>query len=144
VFVAGYSGKPLPVKLDIKPGQRVLLDGAPSPGILEELQPGVTLITRLGAQPFDVGLLFAPNLRRLRLRFERLAADLTTAGALWVAWPKKASGVTTDLTENVVRNHGLDCGLVDVKVCAIDDTWSGLKFVRRLSDRAEQVSDRGE
>jgi hypothetical protein len=115
----------------------VLLDGAPSPSVLEDLPPGVTLITRLEAQPFDVGLLFAPDLRRLRRRFERLAAHLSTAGALWVAWPKRASRVATDLTENVVRNHGLDCGLVDVKVCAIDDTWSGLKFVRRLSDRGE-------
>jgi hypothetical protein len=136
-MVAGYPGKPLPVKLDITPRQRVLLDGAPSPAVLKDLPPGVTLTTRLGAQPFDVGLLFAPDLRRLRRRFEPLASDLSTAGALWVAWPKRASGVTTDLTENVVRDHGLDCGLVDVKVCAIDDTWSGLKFVRRVSDRAE-------
>lgn len=114
--MGGYSGKPLPVKLEIKPGQRALLDGA---------------------QPYEVGLLFAPDLRRLRRRFEPLASDLSTAGALWVAWPKRASGVSTDLTENVVRDHGLDCGLVDVKVCATDDTWSGLTFVRRLSDRAE-------
>ena len=135
--MAGYSGPPLPVKLNIRPGHRVLLDGTPSPDVLEELQPGVTLVTRLGSQPFDVGLLFAPDLRRLRRCFEPLASHLTTAGALWVAWPKKASGVTTDLTENVVRRHGLECGLVDVKVCAIDDTWSGLKFVRRLSDRGK-------
>ena len=80
-------------------------------------------------------LAFCPDARRLRERFARLAPRLTTAGALWIAWPKKASGVTTDLDENVVRDVGLAEGLVDVKVIAIDQTWSGLKFVRRLRDR---------
>jgi hypothetical protein len=135
--VAGYSGKPLPVKLDMRPGHRVLLDRMPASIVLGELPPGVTLLTRAGARPFDVGVLFAPDLQRLRRRFEPLVSHLSTAGALWVAWPKQASRMSTDLTENVVRAHGLGCGLVDVKVCAIDDTWSGLKFVRRLHDREE-------
>jgi hypothetical protein len=135
--VAGYSGKPLPSKLGIKPGHRVLLEGMPASIDLEPLPSDVTVVTRAGSHPFDVGILFAPRFDQLRRRFGVLARHLSGPGALWVAWPKRASGLPTDLTENVVRDHGLDRGLVDVKVCAIDDTWSGLKFVRRLSDRRE-------
>jgi hypothetical protein len=83
----------------------------------------------------DFAILFVKTLSVLRKRFAPLRDRLETNGMLWVAWPKKASGVGTDLTEGVVRQFGLDSGLVDVKVCAIDDTWSGLKFVRRLKDR---------
>ena len=85
--------------------------------------------------PYDVIVAFCPDRRRLERRFAPLATRLATAGALWVAWPKRASGVATDLDENVVREVGLGEGLVDVKVIAIDETWSGLKFVRRLRDR---------
>jgi hypothetical protein len=80
-------------------------------------------------------LLFCPDRLNLHRRFEPTSYKLTSAGALWVCWPKKASGVSTDLTEKDVRDHGLQVGLVDVKVAAIDSTWSGLKFVRRLTDR---------
>jgi hypothetical protein len=135
--VVGYSGKPLPSKLGIKPGHRILLDGMPASIALGELPSDVTVVTRAGSRPFDVGILFAPTFDHLRRRFGILARHLSGPAALWVAWPKKASGLHTDLTENVVRDHGLDRGLVDVKVCAIDETWSGLKFVRRLSDRCE-------
>jgi hypothetical protein len=135
VDVSGYSGTPLPAKLGIRPGARVLLDGAP-PGLpLGPLPSGVTVHRRAQPGPYDVVLLFAPDAARLAGRWGRDAARLTTAGRLWVCWPKKASGVATDLTEGLVRDHGLAEGLVDVKVCAVDATWSGLAFVRRLADR---------
>ena len=127
---AGYSGKPLPVKLGVKPGSRVLVTGAPA---------GFTLDcphdTRAGKQPYDVLLLFCPSVAHLERGWAKSAERITVNGALWVAWPKRSSGVATDLTEQGVREYALDHGLVDVKVCAIDATWSGLKMVRRLSDR---------
>jgi len=83
----------------------------------------------------DFALLFTKSLADLTKHFAKLRDRLEPSGMLWVSWPKKTSGVATDLTENVVRDYGLSNGLVDVKVCAIDDTWSALKFVRRLSDR---------
>jgi hypothetical protein len=132
---AGYSGTPLPRKLGIKPDSRVLLVGAPADFSLGELPPGVVPHRRPGTGAYDVILAFCPDLTTLRHRFAPLARRLTPAGALWIAWPKKASGVPTDLTENVVREHGLAAGLVDVKVAAIDPTWAGLKFVVRLRDR---------
>jgi hypothetical protein len=133
---AGYSGTPLPAKLGIGPGGRVLLDRAPEGLALDPLPAGVVLHRRAaGEEPYDVVLLFAPDVARLRNRWAPLAARLGTAGRLWVCWPKKSSGVATDLTENDVRAFGLDQGLVDVKVAAIDSTWSGLAFVRRVRDR---------
>jgi hypothetical protein len=133
---AGYSGTPLPAKLGIKPASRVLLDGAPDGLALDPLPGGVTLHRRpAGREAYDVVLLFAPDAARLRTRWTPLAARLATAGRLWVCWPKKSSGVPTDLTENDVRAFGLDAGLVDVKVAAVDATWSGLAFVRRVRDR---------
>jgi hypothetical protein len=131
----GYSGTPLPAKLGIKAGSRVLLDGAPDELGLEPLPDGVRLNRRPGADPYDVVLLFTPESARLHDRWPRLVPRLETAGRLWVCWPKKSSGVPTDLTENVIRDYGLEQGLVDVKVCAVDETWSGLAFVRRLKDR---------
>ena len=132
---AGYSGTPLPGKLGIKPGSRVLLDGAPADLPLAPLPDGVDLRRRAGGEPYDVVLLFAPDAARLRARWPALVPRLSTAGRLWVCWPKKSSGVPTDLDENAVRAFGLGGGLVDVKVCAVDATWSGLAFVRRLRDR---------
>jgi hypothetical protein len=132
---AGYSGTPLPAKLGIKPGSRVLIDGAPAGLTLEPLPDDVAVHRRAGSEPYDVVLLFAPDAARLRERWPSLAGRLTTAGRLWVCWPKKSSGVPSDLTENGVRDVGLEQGLVDVKVAAIDATWSGLAFVRRLRDR---------
>jgi hypothetical protein len=134
-LTAGYSGTPLPAKLGIKPGSRVLLDGAPAGLTLEPLPDGVAIHRRAGSEPYDVVLLFAPDAARLRERWPSLAGRLKTAGRLWVCWPKKSSGVPSDLTENDVRDVGLQQGLVDVKVAAIDTTWSGLAFVRRLRDR---------
>ena len=95
----------------------------------------MTVHTRAGRGPYDVVLTFCPHRARLEQRFDPLVARLATAGGLWIGWPKQASGVATDLTGDVVREVALTAGLVDVKVCAIDDTWSGLKIVRRLRDR---------
>jgi hypothetical protein len=131
----GYSGTPLPAKLGIRPRGRVLLDGAPPGFHLEPLPAGVALHRRAGRQPYDVVMLFAPDAARLCARWPALVPPLETAGRLWVCWPKKSSGVPTDLTENRIREYGLDRGLVDVKVCAVDTTWSGLAFVRRVRDR---------
>jgi hypothetical protein len=131
---AGYSGTPLPRKLGIRPGHRVLLVGAPRGFDLGPL-PDVALHRRPGRSPYDVVLAFVPDVRALDARFPGLAARLRTDGGLWVAWPKRSSGVATDLDENVVRAVGLAAGLVDNKVCAVDEVWSGLRFVLRLRDR---------
>ncbi|HST67328.1 MAG TPA: DUF3052 domain-containing protein [Mycobacteriales bacterium] len=130
----GYSGKPLAVKLGIRETSRVLLVGAPD-GFALAAPPGARVGTRPTPQPYDVILAFCPDRAALRRRFAPQVGRLTPAGALWVSWPKKSSGVATDLDENVVRAHGLEAGLVDVKVAAVDAVWSGLKFVRRLADR---------
>jgi hypothetical protein len=127
--VAGYSGTPLPQKLGIRDGSRVRLAGAPH-----------AFASTLGVVPrprgeADVIVLFARTAAELERRFAPLRKSLRDSGGLWVAWPKKASGARTDLTEGVVRSFGLAQGLVDNKVCAIDDTWSGLRFVVRLVDR---------
>jgi hypothetical protein len=132
---AGYSGTPLPAKLGIRAGSRVLLDGAPADLPLAPMQPGVVPHHRAGAQPYDVVLLFAPDAARLHRRWPALAPRLTSAGRLWVCWPRRSSGVPTDLGDAAVRAHGLARGLVDVKVCAVDANWSGLAFVRRRTDR---------
>jgi hypothetical protein len=130
----GYSGTPLIQKLGIKPGARTHFVSAPPqlPQLLGPLPPGATSSVR---GKLDFALLFAKNLSELTKSFAKLRDRLESNGMLWVSWPKKTSGVATDLTESTVREYGLNNGLVDVKVCAIDDTWSGLKFVRRLSDR---------
>jgi hypothetical protein len=128
---AGYSGTPLPRKLGIKDGSRVLLDGAPAGFSIE----GVDAHLRAGGSAYDIVLFFAPDHPRLVKRWAPLAERLSVAGRLWVCWPKRSSGRQTDLSENDVREYGLAQGLVDVKVCAIDETWSGLAFVRRLADR---------
>jgi len=143
--MAGYSGTPLASKLGIKPGHRVALVDAP-PGFaqtLGELPEGVTLHTGLpGNEPFDVIVFFTDSRARLRLHFAALAARLTPAGGFWVAWPKKASGIATNLTEDLVRTVGLDAGLVDNKVCAVDETWSGLRSVVRAQDRPKRAASR--
>jgi hypothetical protein len=128
---AGYSGTPLPRKLGAKTGTAVLVDGAPAGFALE----GIDLHRRAGSAPYDVVLLFAADTRRLHRRWEPLAKRMSVAGRLWVCWPKRSSGLQTDLSESDVRGYGLAHGLVDVKVCAVDETWSGLAFVRRLVDR---------
>ena len=134
---AGYSGTPLVRKLGIKPEARVGLIGAPEgfDGTLGELPGGVRVRRRLGARPFDVIVAFFDVRVELVRRLPALASALDPAGGLWIAWPKRASGVPTDVTEDVVRQLGLGAGLVDNKVCAIDETWSGLRLVYRLRDR---------
>jgi hypothetical protein len=135
--MAGYSGTPLPGKLGIKPGHRLALVGAPAAfaATLGALPPGVLTRTDLRGRELDVVVLFATARAELERRFSGAAARLAQAGGLWIAWPKKASGVATDLTEGVVREVGPAAGLVDNKVCAIDEVWSGLRFVIRLVDR---------
>ena len=134
--MAGYSGTPLAKKLGFKEGFRVGLVNPPR-GLQEELEPlpdRIKMSERL-AKPLDLILFFAASQKILKREFPKLAKKIEQDGTLWIAWPKKASGVVTDLSDNSVRRIGLDCGLVDVKVCAVNDTWSGLKFVYRLKDR---------
>ncbi|WP_436492958.1 DUF3052 domain-containing protein [Actinokineospora sp. HUAS TT18] len=129
-MTTGYSGKPLPDKLGVQPGSRVLVTAAPAGFVL-----GVPHHSRAGREPYDVILLFCPWFADLDRAWETAVARTAINGALWVAWPKKAAKVPTDLDENRVREHALANGLVDVKVCAIDEKWSGLKLVRRLKNR---------
>jgi hypothetical protein len=136
--MAGYSGTPLPQKLGIKPGHRVALLDAPDgfSRTLGQLPEGVTVTSTLaGKQAFDVLVLFVVAQRDVARRFAPIAKRLDPAGGFWVAWPKRASGIATDVTENTVRDVMLGAGLVDNKVCAIDDTWSGLRAVVRVVDR---------
>jgi hypothetical protein len=130
----GYSGTPLVDKLGIKPGARLQFVSEPRDfaGLLGGLPDGTRIASR---GSLDFAMLFVKARSELDEGFARLRDRLEPNGMLWVAWPKKASGVETDLTEGIVRTFGLESGLVDVKVCAVDDTWSGLKFVRRLKDR---------
>lgn len=133
--MAGYSGSPLPKKLGIEPNGRFALV-SPPPGFLDALALPETVRLRDSVRGRnDVILFFATRQAELQRRFGKLANGLDDAGGLWIAWPKRASGVVTDLTDRIVREIGLAGGLVDNKVCAIDDTWSGLRFVYRLSDR---------
>ena len=140
-MTAGYSGTPLPRKLGIKPGHLLLLDSPPAawadawPAAYGVLPEPVSLFSNSRRRNADIILAFFVEARRLRRRFDTLKGRIKMDGALWVAWPKRASKVPTDVTEDVVREVALDSGLVDVKVCAIDDVWSGLKLVYRLKDR---------
>ena len=135
--LSGYSGTPLPKKLGIKPGSRVAVVSAPDgflESILQPLPDGVELRSRARG-PLDVVVFFTKRRAELERRFDTLVNALDRAGALWVAWPKGTSGVPTDLTENTVRDVALPKGLVDTKVAALDDVWSGLKLVIRLENR---------
>jgi hypothetical protein len=134
--MAGYSGTPLPKKLGIKPESRLAFVNAPGEfnQTLGELPERVEL-KKSARGPLDVIVFFTTSAAELRRRFDKLAGALDPAGALWVAWPKKSSGVKTDLTENTVRDVALPKGLVDNKVCAIDETWSGLRLVIRKENR---------
>jgi len=140
--MAGYSGTPLPQKLGIKPGGRVALMNSPAgaTAALDEVLAATPVVTGLGGKaPFDVIILFCTSQKDLARGFAKAAAKLADDGGLWIAWPKKSSGVTTDLSENTIREVGLAAGLVDNKVCAIDETWSGLRFVVRIADRTKGV-----
>lgn len=139
---AGYSGTPLPKKLGIKPGQRITF-----------IHPPDSLEQALGALPdggvlagddgdaVDLIVFFTKSADELEAAFRGLGARVHPSGTVWIGWPKKAAKVPTDVTEDVVRAMGLKAGMVDVKVCAIDAVWSGLKFVYRLADRP--VAGRG-
>jgi hypothetical protein len=133
--MAGYSGKPLAVKLGIKAGDLVLLDGAPPAFVLDGLPADVSVHRRAGSGKYDVILCFCGDTDRLKRRWAVLHPLTTPAGSLWIAWPKRSSGMATDLDENAVRDYALANGRVDVKVCAVDETWSGLKHVIRTVDR---------
>ncbi len=134
--MAGYSGTPLPKKLGIKDGSRVALVRAPQSfrSTLGSLPDGVR-VRHEARGVNDVLVFFATRRHELEHRFRRLAGRIEPNGGLWIAWPKRASGVATDLSESVVRDIGLTAGLVDNKVCAVDEVWSGLRFVYRLADR---------
>jgi len=132
----GYSGTPLPKKLGIKDGFRVWLDDAPR-DVRTELKAalaGCEMVSD-GKTLLDFAMVFTKSKAELAEKFARIAKRLAPAGMLWVSWPKKTSSVATDVDENIVRGIGLTAGLVDVKVCAVTEIWSGLKFVRRLKDR---------
>ena len=147
-----YSGTPLPKKLGVREGSRVLVIGAPDGFRLQPIPSGVELVARVRPPPdvarvrapldvarvraqLDVVLLFVTRDSELRRRFPALARALAPAGRLWVAWPKKASGIATDLTFETVQRVGLDGGLVDNKSGSIDDEFQGVQFVYRLKDR---------
>lgn len=135
---AGYSGTPLPRKLGIRAGQRIAFLDAPQPAFaaaLGEWPEGVEAARTTLRGRFDLVVVFVTERARLERRLSRLVAAIEPDGMIWVAWPKKASRVPTDVTEDVVRELGLAAGVVDVKVCAIDATWSGLKLVVRVADR---------
>lgn len=153
-----YSRTPLPKKLGIKPGFRVQLVAVPD-DVLTELREALAACTiasdgKSGSHnkddnkggkkenksekaPLDFAMVFSKSQSDLKQEFRRLARLLAPAGMLWVSWPKKSSGVASDLAENDVREIGLAAGLVDIKVCAVTETWSGLKFVRRVQDRVQ-------
>lgn len=135
--MAGYSGTPLAKKLGVKENFRVGFVDPPKAFQKElgSLPVGVNISIGRLAKPLDLIILFTNSQRTLKTKFPKLAQKLRANGMLWVAWPKRASGVSTDLSENDVRQIGLDAGLVDVKVCAVNEIWSGLKFVYRLKDR---------
>ena len=134
--MAGYSGTPLAQKIGIKAGHRVVLRHHPESFVkdLGKLPDGAEASERLSGKA-NVIVYFTDKRAALEKEFSRLSSALVADGMLWIGWPKKASGRPTDLNENIVREIGLMRGLVDVKVCAIDETWSGLKFVIRLKDR---------
>jgi len=136
--VAGYSGTPLATKLGIREWHRVAALAAPADfeRTLGDLPGGVALRRRLsGSAPLDVIVCFVTRRADLERQLAGLRRRMTPAAGLWIAWPKKTSGVATDVTEDVVREIALPTGLVDNKVCAIDETWSGLRLVIRLEHR---------
>jgi hypothetical protein len=129
--VTGYSGTPLPTKLGITGDQRVYVGGDAPDGFLD----GIARVKQLRA-PIDVAVVFVTREADYRRWLTKMHTALAADGGLWFAWPKRSSGVATDLTEDVIRNVAVgETTLVDNKVCAIDDTWSGLRLVVRIKDR---------
>jgi hypothetical protein len=136
MIMAGYSGTPLVKKLGIKPGSRVYLFKPPADYMdwIHPLPKRIDVKTRLSAQ-LDFIHLFVEDKKTLMKEFSRAHKSLQKEGVMWVSWPKKSSNMVADLDGNFVREYGLKEGLVDIKVCAVDETWSGLKFVYRMKDR---------
>lgn len=137
--MAGYSGTPLAKKLGVAPGKKlsVVLVNAPPEfeRLLEPFPSDATLTRRAPKHTVDVIVAFVKTVGQLNQTIKRFEPGMTGAQMLWLAWPKKSSGVATELNENIIREAALLAGLVDNKVCAIDDTWSGLRVVRRVKDR---------
>jgi hypothetical protein len=144
--MAGYSGKPLMQKLGLKPGFCLFVDGAPASydEIVGPLPDDIRIAARL-KPPLDVVHIFATKAAVLRKKLPACREAVAPDGMVWVSWPKKSSGVVTDVSENVVRDTALALGLVDIKVCAIDDVWSGLKLVipRNLRQAKPAAAKRG-
>jgi hypothetical protein len=136
--MAGYSGTPLCKKLGIKPGFRMFIQGSP-PDYFKWIEPlpADTVVREKLTGKLDFIHLFVKDQKTLSGLLRKSRTFLESNGMIWVSWPKKSSGVETDLSENIIRDHGLRLGLVDIKVCAVDDTWSGLKFVIPLSERSK-------
>jgi hypothetical protein len=132
--MAGYSGTPLVKKIGIRPGHRLAILNPPQ-GFDTELAPLPAGVVNAQKAPLDVAILFAANQAALKKSLSKLAEKLAPAGMLWISWPKMNSGVSTDLREGVVRDIGLAAGLVDIKVCAVNEVWSGLKFVIPVKNR---------
>lgn len=134
--MAGYSGRPLAAKLEIREGFRVLVRNPPEGyrGLLEGLPEDVTLAEELTGE-VEMAHLFTRSRAELEAALPELLGRIRQDGMIWVSWPKRASGVPTDVTEDTVRAVALPLGLVDVKVCAVDGTWSGLKLVIRKENR---------
>lgn len=139
--MAGYSGTPLAKKLGIKEGARLAIHEIPR-DVKSELRDAISTSLLVKQPPFDLVVLFVKKFTHLKKLFPWFAARLNPAGVLWVAWPKKSSGVKTDLDWDTVHMFGLEKGLVDVKVCAVSEIWSGLKFVIRLKDRPKMTAKR--
>lgn len=135
--MAGYSGTPLAKKLGLKPGHTFVILGAPEGFSVPDLPADVSIATRLPSRA-DVVLFFTKERAKLAAKLPTLQSAIHPDGAAWISWPKKASKVATDITEDVVRELALPRGLVDVKVCAIDDVWSGLRLVVR-----KELRDKG-
>ncbi len=135
--MAGYSETPLARKLGIQPRFRVALINLPAE-VGAELKEELSECRVVKSGELDFVMIFSKVQRDLEREFSRFAIRLAPVGMLWVSWPKKSSGVVTDLTENEVRRIGLAAGLVDVKVCAVSEVWSGLKFVIRVKDRVKR------
>jgi hypothetical protein len=137
--MAGYSGTPLPQKLGVKAGFKVSFLALPSDikSALKRDLAGCEVV-EADSVPLDFAMIFVKSQREMKEHFPKFARRLAPAGTLWVSWPKKASGLAVDLNENDVRRIGLVAGLVDVKVCAVSEVWSGLKFVIRVKDRPKR------
>jgi hypothetical protein len=134
---AGYTTTPLVKKLGVKEGHRVTLVGAPRDWSIDDLPSDVTVVRRRGAATSDVVIAFAKDAATLKREILSLSQAITPDGSLWIAWPRRAGGHHSDITDTIVRSAALPFGLVDVKVAALDDDWSALKMVWRTELRAK-------